>query len=248
VTNAYHAELAARNNAIWCDTVCRAHGIPGQFLPTVWLTRRIPPPYYSNLIVISDSGAHGKTIEYIRELIDLPLPGKWSVKDSFSNLELAPLGFEVLFEASWIWRDPAPKNPDRSSSGIHWNRITRPADLVQWESAWEGNPRNPDAIGKPAQFPSSLLEDPRVIFYAGSLGQEIVAGGIANRTGEVVGLSNVFVNAGDVSAAWSGLVKRVQEAFPSLPMVGYERNSALASALACGFKPTGLLRVWIRHD
>jgi hypothetical protein len=246
--NASRVELAARNNAIWCDTVCRAHGVPGKFLPTLWLNRSLPPPYYSNLVVISNSGDHAKTLEYIRELIELPLPGKWSVKDSFFNLELTTLGFDVLFEASWIWRDPAPKYSDRSSSGFRWNRIMSPTDLTRWEAAWSGNPKNPDALRKPAQFPDSLLEDRNIIFFAGSLGQEIVAGGIANRTSGVVGLSNVFVNAGDTNTAWIGLINRVQEAFPALSMVGYEANSTLESALTCGFTPIGLLRVWIRHE
>ena len=161
---ASHVELAARNNAIWCDTVCRAHGVPGEFLPTVWLNRSTPPPYHSNLIVISDSGVRGQSLEHIRELIDLPLPGKWSAKDSFFNLELATLGFDVLFEASWIWCDQALRDSGHSSSGIYWSRIASPAELARWESAWEGNSRNPDAIGKPAQFPSSLLEDRQVAF------------------------------------------------------------------------------------
>jgi hypothetical protein len=246
--NTSHVELAARNNAIWCDTVCRAHGVPGEFLPTVWINLSTPPPYHSNLIVISDSGVRGKSLEHIRELIDLPLPGRWSAKDSFFNLELATLGFDVLFEASWIWCDQALRDLGHSSSGIYWSRITSPAELARWESAWEGNSRNPEAIGKPAQFPSSLLKDRQVAFFAGTLGREVVAGGIANRTGNVIGLSNVFVNSGDATAAWIGLVKTLQNTFPALPLVGYERNHDLESALACGFEPIGSLRVWIRHD
>jgi hypothetical protein len=31
--------LAARNNALWCDAVCRAHDRPGEFHDTPWLTR-----------------------------------------------------------------------------------------------------------------------------------------------------------------------------------------------------------------
>ena len=41
---------AARNNAEWCDAVCRAHGNPGEFHDDIWLnrnagaaTRRAPP-------------------------------------------------------------------------------------------------------------------------------------------------------------------------------------------------------------
>ena len=31
--------LAAHNNALWCDAVCRAHDRPGEFHDTLWLTR-----------------------------------------------------------------------------------------------------------------------------------------------------------------------------------------------------------------
>ncbi|WP_239135543.1 hypothetical protein [Actinoplanes derwentensis] len=31
-----------------------------------------------------------------------------SVKDSFADLDLAPRGFEALFDATWIWRPPDP--------------------------------------------------------------------------------------------------------------------------------------------
>jgi hypothetical protein len=246
--NSSHVEFAARNNAIWCDPVCRAHGVPGEFLPSVWLNRNTPPPFHSNLIVISDSGDCGKSLEHIRELIDLPLSGKWSAKDSFFNLELATLGFDVLFEASWIWCDQALTYSRHSSSGIHWSRIASAVELAHWENAWEGNSQNFDTIGKPAHFPRSLLEDRQVAFFAGTFEQEIIAGGIANRTGNVVGLSNVFVNSGDAPAAWIELVKILQDTFPALPLVGYERNQELESALACGFKSIGSLRVWIRHD
>jgi hypothetical protein len=237
------SKLAARNNADWCQSVCQAHGVPGEFLPTVWINRGIPPPYHPNLIVISPAGDPEKMGEYIRELVDL-LPPKWSIKDSFSTLKLEKLGFDLLFEASWIWRDPGPVDPRGPSSGIRWNRIVSPEQLVGWEAAWSGNPRNSDATGQPVQFPASMLEDRQIVFFSGSLGQAIHAGGIANFSENVVGLSNVFVNAGDPRDAWIGLVDQVQAAFPGLPLVGYEHSPELESALACGFKPVGNLRVW----
>ena len=231
--NASRLELAARNNAIWCDSVCRAHGVPGEFLPALWLNRNTPPPYHPNLVVISASADRRQILASIRELIDLPLAGRWSVKDSFSDLELGPLGFDVLFAASWIWRDPAPLGPGRTSSGIRWRRIVSPEELARWESAWAGDPQNLDASGKPAQFPAALLEDRQIVFFAGALGREIIAGGIANRTGAVVGLSNIFVNAGDITAAWSGLINCVQEAFPALPIVGYTDSQRPARFINC---------------
>jgi hypothetical protein len=178
----------------------------------------------------------------------LPLPVNWSVKDSFFNLDLAALGFGVLFQASWIWREPEIRNVSCLSKGLRWSRVVSAAELTQWETAWSGGTRNADAIGKTAQFPSSLLTDPEVVFLAGYEGHQILAGGIANRTSGVVGVSNVFVNSGDAIAAWSGLVNRLQDCFPDLPMVGHERDGALEAALACRFRPIGSLRVWIRQD
>jgi hypothetical protein len=241
------SKLAAHNNADWCQSVCQAHGVPGEFLPTVWINRGIPPPYHPNLIVISPAGDPEKMGEYIRELVGLRLPPKWSIKDSFSTLKLEELGFDLLFEASWIWRDPGPVDPRGSSSGIRWYRIVSPEQLLEWEAAWSGNPRNSDTTGRPVQFPASMLKDRKTVFFSGGLGQAIHAGGIANFSENVVGLSNIFVNAGDPRDAWIGLVDQLQAAFPGLPLVGYERNPELESALACGFKPVGNLRVWTHN-
>jgi hypothetical protein len=36
-------------------------------------------------------------------------PG-FSVKDSFVTLDLSGLGFDVLFEATWLWHDPVGRS------------------------------------------------------------------------------------------------------------------------------------------
>ena len=46
-------ELAARNNAAWCDAVCRAYGAPGEFDDELWLTRRPAPPLYPNAVTLT---------------------------------------------------------------------------------------------------------------------------------------------------------------------------------------------------
>ena len=245
--HASKVRLAARNNALWCDAVCHAHGVPGEFLATVWLNRSVPPPFHPNLIVVSDSGVQDITLEHIRDLMSLPLAANWSVKDSFFNLELGPLGFDPLFQATWIWRETGVGTASGVSTDVRWSRVTASEDLANWEASWAGHSRTSQARSAPAQFPSSLLTDPEHVFIAGFEGREIIAGGIANRTGNVVGLSNVFVNSGDAIAAWTGLVTAIEEAFPDVPLVGYERGAALDAALACGFMAIGPLRVWARR-
>jgi len=32
------------NNAEWCDAVCRALGVPGNFTPDIWLQPKAGPP------------------------------------------------------------------------------------------------------------------------------------------------------------------------------------------------------------
>jgi hypothetical protein len=243
--NASKVELAAQNNSIWCDSICRAHGVPGEFFPEAWLNRAPVPPYYSNLVVLS--AVQGAALKHIRALMKLPLPANWSVKDSFCSLGLAPLGFEVLFEASWIWRGLTSSYPGSPSTNIRWSRISASLELANWEAAWSDDSRNREAVGRQTKFPASLLPDPDLAFFAGAEESEIVAGGIANRTGAVVGLSNFFVKRGDAGMLWKGLIRSTLDVFPGLPLVGYERGRDLEVALACGFQSIGSLRVWIQR-
>ncbi len=241
-------ESAARNNAIWCDTVCRAHGVPGEFFPAVWLNRNPVPRFYSNLVALSGPGDQSAVIEHVRGLMALPLPAVWSVKDSFADLDLAPLGFDVLFEALWIACEPRSRTSGSASPHLRWTTVTSAEELMHWEAAWSGDATNRDSEGQPRQFPPSLLADPQLAFFAGYRGPQVVAGGIANRTGDVVGLSNVFVTDADAdgAAVWVDLVAKLQAVFPDLPLVGYERGGELGFAVAAGFEPIGPLRVWVR--
>ena len=42
-----------------------------------------------------------------------------------------------------------------------------------------------------------------------------------------------------------GMMAAVQDVYPGLPLVGYERGDDLTAMTALGFRPTGALRVWI---
>lgn len=103
------AELAAavRNNAEWCDAVCRRHGLPTAWHPDAWIARRRTPEFYPDAVTL----VPGAAPEAVLARIDAS-PG-CSVKDSFATLDLAPYGFRVLFAAEWICRDvPADPDPD----------------------------------------------------------------------------------------------------------------------------------------
>jgi hypothetical protein len=228
------ARIAARNNAEWCDILCRSHGVPGRFDPDAWVDPRRTPPYYPDAVTLEPS-ADG---ERILERIDTTTPG-CSVKDSFATLDLSPSGFEVLHEAEWIRRQPRPA-PTTDDSDTTWGPLTTPTELGAWEAVWSGD-------GAPrGLFRAELLRDPSVTILAGVAGGSIVAGAVLNRTTDVVGISNLFTRGGDLDGAWSGCLGYLEVASAGSAVVGYESGDELAAALRQGFESVGPLRIWLK--
>ena len=238
-------EQAARNNAIWCDTICRAHGVAGEFDAAVWFNRNPVPRFYPNVVTLVEQRHIATQFAQIQDLA-ASFPGHWAVKDSFAELDLSALAFELLFEANWIWRAPSARLPNTHDQEVQWVRLQGAAQLAQWESAWSGNPIGHSATPQPRLFLPALLADPDVAFIAAYQGNEMIAGAIANRTDTVVGLSNLFTPPADHVAFWAGCVATAQATFPGLPLVGYESGADLVRAEAVGFEKLQSLRVWGR--
>jgi hypothetical protein len=227
--------IAARNNAEWCDILCRAHGVPGRFDADAWVDPQRTPPYYPDAVTL-DPAAVGKRI---LSRIDTITPGG-SVKDSFANLDLAPFGFEILHEAEWIRRRPGPA-PVAYDPAVRWMPLAGEAELPAWEEAWDADGA---ALGL---FVPALLREPAVEILGGTVDGSIVAGAIVNRTRDVVGVSNVFTTVGDLDDAWSGCLTYLEAAHPGSAVVGYEAGEALAAARRQGFGSVGALRIWLER-
>jgi hypothetical protein len=235
---------AAHNNAHWCDTVCRAHGTPGEFHEHLWLNRHPVPRFYPNAVTLSALSDVADQLAAIRDLVAAAPLVSFGVKDSFATLDLAPLAFHVLFEAQWLWRAASQSPPARLDTALSWTTVQEPADLSRWEAAWNGLPAEHPSTLPPRIFLPALLRDPDIRFIAAYADRHIVAGAIANRTGDVVGVSNVFVPEADAARCWAGCLATITDAFRGLPLVGYERGNDLIIAQALGFEVVGPLRVW----
>jgi hypothetical protein len=225
------ARLAARNNADWCDAICRAHGAGGRFEPALWQAAHATPPYYPNVVTLEPTSA-AVQVEAIARLRQV-LPDGFAVKDSFAALDLAPLGFAPLFSATWIRRPPGPAAapPD---PGLVWRIVTTPAEFAQWRAAWG------DEAG--VIFPPPLQFAPGVTLIGGWRGETVVAGAALNRSEEALGWSNVF-GPEEASCRAIALAFAAEIAGP-LPLVGYEGGDALEQSIALGFKAVGPLTIW----
>jgi hypothetical protein len=220
--------LAARNNAEWCDTVCRSHGRPGHFGAASWTNPARTPPHYPDAVTLVPRVG----VDDVLRAIDVESPG-CSVKDSFCDLDLSPSGFQVLFEASWMTHDGPT---DRASS---WSVVVEPRVLVEWEEAWSSG-------SSTGLFRPVLLDDPLVAVVCDRRDRGIGAGAILNLSEDVVGVSNMFAVDGDLEAAWAGCLGLIAERLPRVPIVGYESGRDLETAQAAGFRSLGPLRVWMK--
>jgi hypothetical protein len=234
--------LAAHNNAMWCDAVCRAHDRPGEFHEALWLTRLGTPRFYPDAVTTAGVEAAPAQLEAIADLIGSNRRREWFVKDSFRCLHLESLGFEPLFDAEWIAMSGARPDVGHHQPGDRATIVTDEAGLSAWERSWAGEDAKAAAIPLPRVFMPRLLAEDGIVFVSLQGEDGSAGGGILNRGADVVGLSNLF--GSQMDRVWRSLIAMAGETFPGLPLVGYEHGHDLAAAKLAGFETMGPLRIW----
>lgn len=230
---------AVLNNAAWCDAVCRSHGIPSEMIDSLWIARAKTPPFYPNAVTLTNDNEEGQ-IKEIESLMKMGIKGEIGIKDSFAALDLSSLGFTILFESEWIFR-PGDAPRLTAQGAVEWKKIDTSL-LAQWEEAWAST-----TPGMPKIFLPQLLDNKDIAFFGGFQNGKIVAGCIANKTRDVVGLSNIFTPENNAHDFWVGLLSMITHAFPNSTIVGYESGDTLRIAEDLGFATLGTLRVWVKN-
>lgn len=230
------ALLCAANNADFYQAIFRALKLPDRRDSDLWSSEALAPPYYSNLTTLAPDADARQLTEILRLRAMLGRP--FSLKDGFCRLDLGDYGFEVLFSAEWIW---AERTHLMITSQPRWEQICDADALSQWEQSWRmgGSATNLHV------FAPALLDDEDIAIFGRSTEDGFDGGCIANRSAQVVGISNIFHLKG-TSPAYGEAVSVAASAFgANLPLVGYDRGEALSEMEALGFRSVGNLRVWL---
>ena len=165
---------AAAENAAWCDLVCRAHGIDTAWRPSCWTALRRSPMFYPDAVTLRPDATAADVLDSI------DAGAGCSVKDSFATLDLAPHGFEVLFDASWIVREPAPLS---ALGELDWAPVRDRDELAAWA----------ELHGARDVFVVSLLDQPDIAVLADRRAANSWPVRSPTDDEPVLGVSNLFV-------------------------------------------------------
>ncbi len=218
----------------WYAAVCRAHGIAFVRSARRWHSLSRMPPFYGNAVYL----ASRRPLALFRR-IDAAVAGRawgpgWGVKDALAVHDLSDAGFDLLFEARWLFRAPSrhavadPRFDVRAQQSDPARR--------RWISAWGETP--PGEV----VFPDGFGDDPAICLLAAYQGDRCVGGIACNRSSNCVGISNTFGSEDAISACVLHAA-----AHTTLPLVGYEQGTSLDLFRELGFSTTGPLAVWTRQ-
>lgn len=225
------AVIAAKNNADLYEAMFASQGLSYERLPFAFVGKDNPPPYYSNLTVLSPH--HVDEIVLQIKALSKQFNGKVGLKDSFSELNIEANGFDVLFGASWIWREAGTP-----TTSCNWQLVEHAADLLFWEAAWkEAGSTTPHRM-----FNETMLERSEIFFFGLKKHGAFEAGCIANRSTDCIGISNVFSRTSSASV-FAQATAAVASIDPHMPIAGYESGEDLDFARLAEFSTVGDLRI-----
>ncbi len=234
---------AIKNNALWCDLITKGHEKVGTFEDELWCNTNEVPLFYPNIITLNQD--FGEAQKAIFDAISRIHPkDNWAVKDSYGTLKLESDGFFELFESHWFYRNAELDLPSVKAKKPQIVIIKTESDLNRWEKAWsEHQPLVPDGV---RMFPKSLLNRHDVVILASIQDNKIINGLIANKTEDVIGISNLFGLALFEPEKMVPLLELVWVLLGRLSFVGYESFEDIERAAEWGVEGTGKLKVWMK--
>jgi hypothetical protein len=208
----------------WYEDLFTLHGVGSVLDGGLFSASGPPPPLHSDAVVVEPE----VTADSVLARLDGRAHG--GVKDSFAAMDLSGEGMDLLFAATWIFREAAQRP---ATTG--WTVVTSVDELAEWTAQHD----TAQVLLPP------LLDRAHFRILARREGGRIVAGAVARLGSGIVDVSNAYAVPGH-ELDWAELARAVGGHFPDRPLVGYERGDALTAARDGGFVPVGDLRVWVR--
>lgn len=233
-------QLAIRNNNDLYREIFESRDTISVLSPTIWYSLEKTPPLYTNLVTVSEKWKPDDIFTEIDRKYEEEKWEEWSVKDSFSSMDLTEYGFAKLFEAQWIYLKKLKFMPKVSDENLSYRIIENESDLAKWRITWDSN----ETLGERI-FSPKLLNNPRVFFIAGDDGKKNVSGCLVNQTENVLGISNFFSPEDDINY-WSEMIRFIFDSIAHADIVGYGQKEIVAKLQLLGFEPTGDLTVWLK--
>ena len=210
----------------WYDDVFALHHIPVRVEDGLWAALGPPPPWHSAVKTLEPG------IETTRVVRASAGQDHCAVADSFGDLDLAPHGFEVLIEATWLHLPPGDQPVGTCPAG--WSVVASEDALSEWVAAH----------GYAGVLPPIVLDDARFRILAFSRGGRLRGGAVIHDGDGAVGLSNTWGD-GRVAAS-TGVLAAVSALHPGRAVVDYAAGVERDAMVAAGFAPLGPHRVWTR--
>ncbi len=227
------------NNGLY-EAIFSNHNIKSNQTASICYSLEKTPPLYSNLVTFSkdwlpDDIFKSIDLNYEKEKWD-----EWSIKDSFSVIDLGKYGFTKLFDAQWIYLEATKFIATKENKNLRYEIVNREDILSRWRIAWDSD----EQLGKEI-FNPKLLGNPRVYFVAGYERKQIVSGCFVNKTDDVLGVSNFFAPNKDTDY-WSDIIGFILDSIERVDIVGYERKEVVDKLQSLGFESMGNLTVWLK--
>jgi GNAT superfamily N-acetyltransferase len=235
-------EIAITNFVDHCQAIPASLGSPGTQTPAFSTNQHSLNIPYPNGITIGD-GEHSETqLTQIRQMLAARPPNAETfVVDSYSTLDLAPLGFTKLFDTPWFYRTPAPvENNLGREPNIE--TVNTPAQLTEFDRAAAVGFDQPNAD---TVYSTPLLNDPRYRFLFIRQSFEIIAGVQTFTNEDSLGIYTLFTlpNHRRQGLA-SALVRRALSFTPELPAITNPSHESDHLFRKTNFTHIGTRTIW----
>src|SRR5262249_5980088 len=228
--------LCAETTAAWHASWLAALGLRSECRGPVWRALDTPPVIYWTAITVG-------SVASVDDVSDV----YGALCDSWSALDLAPLGFSERLREPWFARSPRELPPEADAPKLEIVRVSTPAEVAEFEAVSVRGFGGDDAAVEPGSIhPPAILSDPRMTMLTGREDGRPVAAAMSYRSEEAVGIYGVATIASARRRGYgSALTRALIE--PGLPAVLSPSPEGEGLYRRLGFEPVGKLCQWERR-